>query len=378
MKPWAVEAMNSRLFEKIYGWLIGASVGDAMGAAVENMHYLDIREQFGWVEGFLDYPPRYQGGRPDYEVYSLFWHERREVQRTEPHPWGAWRLEAGVYTDDMRWRILGIRSFLKRGRRVSGWDFARDALAYRIDCARFPEGDPQRVWSEGLFNLDELVQMCLKSPFGHTQIVGGVWGSPAGIIDAADPQRGAEDGGVIGAVVAEAMRPGASVDSVIKTAFDYAAYLPDPEREPLPTWAGAFRTRLKRALEDADESGDVFELIEKLYTWLCATCPPFSIQNVFEALVAALAMVYKAEGDFRQAVIGSVNFGRDCDTIACIAGEVLGALHGISAVPKEWTETIERQNPDPPLRRLAAEAAEAVQEKNRRERQIADEVLGMS
>lgn len=369
--------MGSKLFDKVYGWLIGAAVGDAMGAAVENMHYLDIREQFGRVEGFQDYTPRFQGGRPAYETYSIFWHERRKVQRSEPHPWGAWRLEAGVYTDDMRWRILGIESFLKRRRRVSGWDFARDALAYRIECARYPEGDPRRVWSEGLFNLDELIQMCLKSPFGHTQIVGGVWGSPAGIINTADPQSAAEDGGVIGAITAEAMRPEASVDSLIKTALEYAAYLPDPEREPLPTWSEAFRTRLKRALEDADKSRDVFELIEKLYGWLCATCPPFSVQNVFEALVAALAMVYKAEGDFRQAVIGAVNFGRDCDTIACIAGEILGALHGISGIPVAWTEVIEQQNPDPPCKELAGRVVEALQEKNRRDRRIAEDVLGM-
>jgi ADP-ribosylglycohydrolase len=369
--------MGHRLHDKVYGCLVGAAVGDAMGAAVENMHYLDIREQYGKVEGFLEYEAHAIGGRPSYETYSMHWHERKSLAREEPHPFGAWRLEAGVYTDDMRFRLLGIRSFLKRRRRITGREFAEDLIQYRLESASLPQNDPRRIWADTMFILDELVQMCLKSPFGHTILVGGVWGSPGGIINAGDPRAGAQDGGLIGAIVAQAMHPEATVDSVIQTAFDYADALPDGDYGPLPTWASGFRTRLERAMRCADQSGDVFELIVKLYEWLCATCPPFSVQNVFEALVAALAMVYKSKGDFRQAVVGSVNFGRDCDTIAAIAGEILGALHGIACVPKEWVEVIERENPEPRLREVASEVAQVLLEEAERTRRIADALISM-
>jgi hypothetical protein len=369
--------MGNRLHDKVYGWLMGGAVGDAMGAVVENMHYLDIREQYGRVEGFCDYEAQHIGGRPPYETYSLFWHERKSVKREVPHPFGAWRLKAGVYTDDMRFRLLGIRSFLKRRRRITGWEFAEDLIQYRLESANLLEGDPRRVWADAMFILDELVTMCLKSPFGHTILVGGVWGSPAGIINAGDPRAGAQDGGLIGAIVAQAMHPEATVDSLIKAAFDHADALPDGDYGPLPTWASAFRTRLERAIACAEQSGDVFELIARLYEWLCGTCPPFSVQNVFEALVVALAMIYKAKGDFRQAVVGSVNFGRDCDTIASISGEILGALHGIACIPEEWIGVIERENPEPRLQKVASEVVQVLLEEAARSRRIAEALINM-
>ncbi len=49
-------------------------------------------------------------------------------------------------------------------------------------------------------------------------------------------------------------------------------------------------------------------------------------------------MVVAARGDFRHAVLGAVNYGRDCDSIATMAGAVTGALG--SPVPEEWAKTV--------------------------------------
>ncbi len=368
--------MSGKLHDKIYGWLMGAAVGDAMGAPVENMHYRDIREQYGLVEGFKAYEPNMSGGRPDYESFSYFWHERRKPDAVgAPHPFGAWQLKAGVYTDDLRWRLLAIQSFIRHGRRITGWEFAEDMLEYRVESARYAPSDPRNVWAKGMFNLDELFQMCLKSPFGHTLLVGGIWGSPAGIIHAADPRTAAQDGGLVGAITAAAMHPRATVDSLIQTAFDFAGALPEADYACLSTWGGAFHDRLERALGCADACGDVYELTEKLYEWICTTCPPFNVQNIFEALVVALAMVYKAKADFRQAVLGSVNFGRDCDSIACVAGELIGALRGIACVPDEWVQVINRENPEPCLNAVAAQAVDVIVAEAKRASEIAGLVL---
>ena len=40
---------NHELFKKIYGSLLGGTIGDAFGIRVEMMHYLDIQEQYGAV-----------------------------------------------------------------------------------------------------------------------------------------------------------------------------------------------------------------------------------------------------------------------------------------------------------------------------------------
>ena len=42
------------------------------------------------------------------------------------------------------------------------------------------------------------------------------------------------------------------------------------------------------------------------------------------------------DGDYREAVLGGVNYGRDCDSIATMAGAIAGALGGLGGVPADW------------------------------------------
>lgn len=53
-------------------------------------------------------------------------------------------------------------------------------------------------------------------------------------------------------------------------------------------------------------------------------------------------MLLVGRGDFRHTVLGSVNYGRDCDSIATMSGAIVGALYGESAVPQEWSTEIAR------------------------------------
>jgi ADP-ribosylglycohydrolase len=53
-------------------------------------------------------------------------------------------------------------------------------------------------------------------------------------------------------------------------------------------------------------------------------------------------MLLVADADFRRTVLGSVNYGRDCDSIATMSGAIAGALHGEAAVPGEWSAEIAR------------------------------------
>jgi ADP-ribosylglycohydrolase len=49
-----------------------------------------------------------------------------------------------------------------------------------------------------------------------------------------------------------------------------------------------------------------------------------------ETVPAALAIVWLAKGDPGQAAVFGANFGRDADTIACMAAGICGALNGAS------------------------------------------------
>jgi ADP-ribosylglycohydrolase len=43
----------------------------------------------------------------------------------------------------------------------------------------------------------------------------------------------------------------------------------------------------------------------------------------------------------REAIIAAANHDGDTDSTASIAGNIVGAWHGPSAIPKEWTEQVE-------------------------------------
>jgi ADP-ribosylglycohydrolase len=54
----------------------------------------------------------------------------------------------------------------------------------------------------------------------------------------------------------------------------------------------------------------------------------------------ALGLLLVAGGDYRAAVLGAVNYGRDADSIATMAGGICGALGGLAAVPAAWHEQV--------------------------------------
>ncbi len=49
---------GTTLYKKVYGYLLGAAIGDAFGFRTELMHYRDIEDQYGRVTHFDALPPR--------------------------------------------------------------------------------------------------------------------------------------------------------------------------------------------------------------------------------------------------------------------------------------------------------------------------------
>lgn len=56
---------------------------------------------------------------------------------------------------------------------------------------------------------------------------------------------------------------------------------------------------------------------------------------VAHSLEAALWSIGRTS-DFRSAILTAANLGGDADTTAAIAGQLAGALYGVSGIPKEW------------------------------------------
>src|SRR5215469_5037564 len=88
-------------------------------------------------------------------------------------------------------------------------------------------------------------------------------------------------------------------------------------------------------------------------------------------LPIALGFLVISRGDYRDAVLGAVNYGRDADSIASMAGALAGALNGIDAVPAEWRQGVasaSRRDIEAPGRVMAAVAREVFAEDKRRRR----------
>lgn len=159
--------------------------------------------------------------------------------------------------------------------------------------------------------------------------------APVGIVNAGNPRAAAaqameiasllhvtdvafcQDGAAaIAAAVAEALVPEATVESVLKASTAH-----------LKPWSGKeMLSLIAAALELASATAD-YKLFRERYhnrfrRQIACDCR--------ETVPAALAIVCLAGGDPRLAASFGANFGRDADTIACMAAGICGALSGIS------------------------------------------------
>lgn len=63
--------------------------------------------------------------------------------------------------------------------------------------------------------------------------------------------------------------------------------------------------------------------------------------NVLESVPFAFAIAMEHRGSFRDGVLAAVNAGGDADSTGAMVGAMLGAFHGLAAIPPEWVEGLE-------------------------------------
>jgi ADP-ribosylglycohydrolase len=222
--------------------------------------------------------------------------------------------------------------------------------------------------------------------------------APIGVVNAGDPagayaeaidvagahqsSYGREAAGVFAGAVAAAMTPNATAADVVGAALELAhdgtraAVLAarDAARDAARNGDGPLGPRLRAAVAPFDTVGPDYRAPEP-----DARRP--SRTKSIEELPVALGFVLGADGDFRSAVLGGVNYGRDADSIAAMAGAICGALGGLAAVPDEWRAEVaqaSRIDIETPGRVLAevARTVHAADEQAARRRREVREALG--
>lgn len=166
--------------------------------------------------------------------------------------------------------------------------------------------------------------------------------TPAGIVaagDVAEARRLARVDAQVshafdGVWAAEAMAAGVATALVAER----AASVRDAVVAALPTDSWTARL-VSRALEIGASHPSAEAAAPELYEQVSLFHYPWA-DSAPEALALAMGLFEAARGDFHDAVIASVNIGRDSDTIAAMNGALTGALVGFDAIPEAWAARV--------------------------------------
>ncbi|MFJ8232018.1 ADP-ribosylglycohydrolase family protein [Streptomyces sp. NPDC094448] len=358
---------TSGLDDRIAGALTGAAVGDALGGPVEGYTPEQIAERHGGrVQGIVgpwngdDWRTArpiapYHKGNGHITDDTLMTHALIRVYATVRD-----HLDAHAVAEHLVPDLMGTPRWIPE-LEAEALPLQRIFLAEKWLVARLHYGhiDPREAGSGNIVNCGAAMYM-----------------APVGLVNAADPAAayaealdiagahqssyGREAAGVFAASVAAACTPGATPASVVDTALSLAK---DGTRAAIEAVAevAVRHTDFEPALTPLRAAMTPYDTVGPDYRspGLGARRP--SRLHAVEELPIALGMLLIGGGDYRRSVLGAVNYGRDCDSIATMAGAISGALHGAAVVPHEWAKTVaeaSRLDLDAPARELAAVARE--------------------
>ncbi|MFF8230272.1 ADP-ribosylglycohydrolase family protein [Streptomyces caelestis] len=335
---------NATLDERITGALVGAAVGDALGGPVEGYSPEQILER--------------HGGR----VHGIVgpWHgdDWRRARPLAPYHKGD-----GHVTDDTLMTHALIRVYARVRDHLDAYAIADHLVPDLMTEPRWiPELETEALPLHRIFLAEKW--LVTRIHYGHADpreagtgnIVNcgaAMYMSPVGLVNAANPRAayaealdiagahqssyGREAAGVLAAAVAAACIPGATPDSVVSACLSLAK--------------DGTRTAIERVCEEASRHPDFESALGPLREAVApydTVGPDYRAPSLgarrpsrlhsIEELPVALGMVLVAQGDYRHAVLGAVNYGRDCDSIATMAGALAGALG--SPIPQDWAKTV--------------------------------------
>lgn len=331
------------------GALTGAAIGDALGGATEGYSPEQIQKRHnGVVEGIV--PP-----------FHADWKNARPVS--------PFHKGDGHITDDTLMTESLVSVYENVGDHLDAFSFAKYIIPEMIEKTRWiPELHQETLLIHRVFHAERWLVLKLHHAHADPREAGvgnivncgaTMYMSPVGIVNAGNPEGaykeaieiagahqssyGREAAGVFAATVALAMKPGVTVDEILEAAIDLAhdgtksAIIAVTNlAKDIKDWRKSFAP-LRAAIAPFDSMAESYREPD-----LDARKP--SRLNTIEELPIALAMLRITNGDFREGVLGAINYGRDSDSIATMLGAISGAMHGRNAIPTEWVTTVERES----------------------------------
>jgi ADP-ribosylglycohydrolase len=288
------------------GSLLGAAIGDAMGAPCEGMTAEAVRDTFGVITDFVSDE---SAGTDDtdftlFNAYILMTHgtaltlEQVEAEWHDKLLSGRYHYRPGGFSDVISTRNLqaGLHAPQSGAFNHQMWS---DGVAMAISAA-------------GIISPGHPAQAARLAT-----VLGSVSNARDGIYTA-QAVAAAISVAMVGAAPAEMMQ--VALDHVPPDSWTYRALLRARD-------IGSQSLGLETALDAITEA-----LVVSYWHWA---------DLATEAVPAAIAVFLAAQGEFHTAVPAGVRLGRDADTIGAIVGSLAGAYGGEDAIPAAWRARVQ-------------------------------------
>ena len=292
--------------DRAKGVLAGLSIGDALGRPVEGLSPTEIRAKYGSIKNFLTEKP---GG-----------------------------------SDDTEYAIATALALLKHGKNTTANNFAD---YWRENICPQSESFLGAGFSEmlAISNLNKGLNPPESGVHIHSWSDGlAMRVAPCGIVGRGDIALTKEltiaDGQVSHA--GEGIESGLAIAIAISLAMDGMAHqeIVPSMMQHLDHDSWSYRSIMK-AVKIREEFPDLAmaDVVDKLVEAIATHDYAFADLGP-EAVALAISAVLFGEGDFAQTLLFAVNLGRDADTIAAMAGAIIGGIVGYEAIPDYWRNSL--------------------------------------
>lgn len=344
--------------ERVKGVLMGAALGDALGAPVEKLSYQEIKEKYGRVESLKT---RWYKEDLGYDV-------NRGKKRGN-----------GIITDDTLMTLALCNVYNIEKRHLDAYDMANEFVKEIAFRKRFiPEFGREELIIERLFYPEKHIFLrhtlanCEPREGGYGNMINcgaAMYIAPVGVVNAGNPKAaydeailfamghqtsyGLEAAGVLAACVAKAFEENVTVEAIVDTAIEFAKDGTKEAIKAITTLAVELREKnaaIDEVVADFHEAikpfspmgDDVSRKMEKVgipsnhYT-------PSRLGSI-EELPLALGFIVYNNGEFYPSIYDGINSGRDTDSIGVMIGVILGAMYGAPVIKSEDIHLLESAN----------------------------------